>query len=224
MVNFLNLSHFYHEIFIDEPWKLEDDSQYSEGEGWIHWFCSLEDHHFFCEIEEEYVRDTFNLYGLKERFNHYKYSKLNSWGFYWFFIANVWIWFYPPRFPKMKISRMKSYFNSLSPLNSLQIFRDISRSSWPLRSHSFSIHFNTKRLKSNYNNHNIYNKCKKSSKFNYLYKGLAMMKEKFLMGKFGVCPRVLCERQNVLPIGLSEILRTSRVKVFNIFLLKLNCL
>ena len=50
------------------------------------------------------------------------------------------------------------------------------------------------------------------------------MKEKFLMGKFGVCPRVLCERQNVLPIGLSEILRTSRVKVFNIFLLKLNCL
>ena len=45
--------------------------------------------------------------------------------------------------------------------------------------------------------------------------GLAMMKEKFLMGKFGTCPRVLCERQNVLPIGLSEILRTSRVKVFN---------
>lgn len=44
-------------------------------------------------------------------------------------------------------------------------------------------------------------------------KGLAMMKEKFLMGKFGVCPRVLCERQNVLPIGLSEMLRTSRVKV-----------
>lgn len=51
---------------------IEDDSQYSEGEGWIHWFCSLEDHHFFCEIEEEYIRDNFNLYGLKERFNHYK--------------------------------------------------------------------------------------------------------------------------------------------------------
>ncbi len=46
-----------------------------------------------------------------------------------------------------------------------------------------------------------------------------MMKEKFLMGKFGVCPRVLCERQNVLPIGLSEMLRTSRVKVKNLVIL-----
>lgn len=25
-------------------------------------------------------------------------------------------------------------------------------------------------------------------------RGLAIMKEKFLMGHFGVCPRVLCER------------------------------
>jgi len=39
------------------------------------------------------------------------------------------------------------------------------------------------------------------------------MREKFLLGKFGVCPRVLCERQAVLPIGMSEELRTSRVKV-----------
>ena len=41
-----------------------------------------------------------------------------------------------------------------------------------------------------------------------------MMKEKFLKGVFGVCPRVLCERQHVLPIGMSEEIRTSRVKVF----------
>ena len=40
-----------------------------------------------------------------------------------------------------------------------------------------------------------------------------MMREKFLLGKFGVCPRVLCERQAILPIGMSEELRTSRVKV-----------
>ena len=34
-------------------------------------------------------------------------------------------------------------------------------------------------------------------------KGLALMKEKYLKGVFGVCPRVLCERQHVLPIGMS---------------------
>lgn len=39
------------------------------------------------------------------------------------------------------------------------------------------------------------------------------MKEKYLLSKFGVCPRVLCERQTVLPIGMAEELRTSRVKV-----------
>lgn len=45
-------------------------------------------------------------------------------------------------------------------------------------------------------------------------RGLAMMKEKFILGNFGYCPRVLCERQNVLPIGVSEDLSTSRVKVY----------
>ena len=45
-------------------------------------------------------------------------------------------------------------------------------------------------------------------------KGLAVMKEKFQNGIFGVCPRVLCGGQFVLPIGISEHLRHSRVKVF----------
>jgi len=30
------------------------------------------------------------------------------------------------------------------------------------------------------------------------------MKEKYLKGAFGVCPRVLCERQHTLPVGMSE--------------------
>lgn len=45
-------------------------------------------------------------------------------------------------------------------------------------------------------------------------RGLAMMKDKFNLGAFGYCPRVLCERQSVLPIGVSEELSTSRVKVY----------
>ena len=45
-------------------------------------------------------------------------------------------------------------------------------------------------------------------------RGLAMMKEKYILSSFSYCPRVLCERHNVLPIGVSEELSTSRVKVY----------
>jgi casein kinase II subunit beta len=40
------------------------------------------------------------------------------------------------------------------------------------------------------------------------------MRDKYIKGAFGVCPRVLCERQHTLPIGMSEEIRTSRVKIF----------
>jgi casein kinase II subunit beta len=44
--------------------------------------------------------------------------------------------------------------------------------------------------------------------------GLAIMRERYLTGKFGNCPRVMCEKQNVLPIGISEDLKIARVKVY----------
>lgn len=44
--------------------------------------------------------------------------------------------------------------------------------------------------------------------------GLAKIYNKFLQGVFGYCPRALCDRQKVLPVGLSDNLRTSRFKVF----------
>lgn len=51
----------------------ESDSYSSEESyGWISWFCNLEDHQFFCKVDEEYIRDSFNLYGLKQMFDHYK--------------------------------------------------------------------------------------------------------------------------------------------------------
>ena len=39
------------------------------------------------------------------------------------------------------------------------------------------------------------------------------MRSKFLNGVYGACPRVLCDRALVLPIGMSEDLSISRVKV-----------
>jgi len=39
-------------------------------------------------------------------------------------------------------------------------------------------------------------------------------REKFLNGVYGVCPRILCHKQTVLPYGISEDLKYSRVSIF----------
>lgn len=45
-------------------------------------------------------------------------------------------------------------------------------------------------------------------------KGLALMREKYLNGLFGTCPRVLCEQQKLIPVGMSEQMKQIRVKMF----------
>lgn len=44
--------------------------------------------------------------------------------------------------------------------------------------------------------------------------GLAIVYGKFLQGAYGQCPRALCDNQNMVPTGMSDKLRCSRVKVF----------
>ena len=36
--------------------------------GWIHWFCTLEGHEYMVEIDEDFIKDHFNLYGLQTSF------------------------------------------------------------------------------------------------------------------------------------------------------------
>lgn len=59
---------------------MSDSDSYSsdESEGWINWFISLEDHQFFCKVDDDYITDNFNLFGLKPMFEHYKYSIINE--------------------------------------------------------------------------------------------------------------------------------------------------
>jgi casein kinase II subunit beta len=40
------------------------------------------------------------------------------------------------------------------------------------------------------------------------------MYQKFVSNTYANCPRALCDKQKVLPVGMSDDLRTSRVKVF----------
>ena len=44
--------------------------------------------------------------------------------------------------------------------------------------------------------------------------GMAKVYHKFLSSLYGTCPRALCDRQKVLPVGLSDSLKVSRFKVY----------
>merc|ERR1719473_1565884 len=139
---------------------MTSDSEYTDG-GWIQWFCSLEDHSFFCEVDDDYIRDRFNLYGLKAKFSKYNEAL------------------------EMILSPDCPDDVDLEDENFMDTYQEAS---------------------------DLYGLI--HARFIISPRGLAIMREKFLLGVFGVCPRVLCERQCVLPVGMSEELRTSRVKVF----------
>lgn len=52
------------------------------------------------------------------------------------------------------------------------------------------------------------------SRFITTQRGLQLMVDKFLHSEFGTCPRVLCAEQAVLPVGMSDELQESSVKLF----------
>jgi casein kinase II subunit beta len=54
---------------------MSEESDFSDDAPmtWIQWFCNLDDHQFFCEINEEYIKQPLNLYGLSKRITKYKY-------------------------------------------------------------------------------------------------------------------------------------------------------
>lgn len=43
----------------------QDNDIDAAANGWIRWFCTLEGHEYMVEVDEEYIRDPFNLYGLQ---------------------------------------------------------------------------------------------------------------------------------------------------------------
>jgi len=46
-------------------------NDFTEG-GWISWFCQLEGNEFFTEIDEEFIRNSMNLYGIQNSIKKYK--------------------------------------------------------------------------------------------------------------------------------------------------------
>jgi len=139
----------------------DDDEEFSGDSGWIPWFCGLKGHEFFAEVEEEYIRDNFNLYGLRGRFQFYDHAL------------------------EMVLSSEAPDEDDLADAEFLEIYRDAT---------------------------DLYGLI--HSRYIASPRGLQVMREKYVKGTFGTCPRVLCDRQHVLPIGQSEDLRASQVMIF----------
>ncbi len=40
----------------------------TEDEGWVQWFCGLDGNEFLVEVDEEFIRDRSNMFGLARNF------------------------------------------------------------------------------------------------------------------------------------------------------------
>jgi casein kinase II subunit beta len=62
---------------VDEETNVNDSddndvyNDVSDG-GWIQWFCGLEGNEFFVEIDEEFLRNRSNLYGISKVIKNFK--------------------------------------------------------------------------------------------------------------------------------------------------------
>jgi casein kinase II subunit beta len=43
----------------------------SDDVAWIPWFCSLKGNDYFCEVDDEFIQDDFNLFGLSNLVDYY---------------------------------------------------------------------------------------------------------------------------------------------------------
>uniref|UniRef100_A0A7S4WAJ9 Casein kinase II subunit beta n=1 Tax=Alexandrium monilatum TaxID=311494 RepID=A0A7S4WAJ9_9DINO len=58
----------------DENFSEVSGSELDEEITWIEWFCHLKGNNFFVEVDEDYIRDDFNLTGLSAQIPYYEYA------------------------------------------------------------------------------------------------------------------------------------------------------
>lgn len=134
--------------------------------GWIQWFCTLEGHEYMVEVDNDYIRDPFNLYGLQAQMTNLSKEKFKQ-------------------CIKMILSPQSPNEEDLADEQFLELNQEASDLYGLIHARY------------------INSAC-----------GMAKVYHKFLSSLYGTCPRALCDRQKVLPVGLSDQLKVSRFKVY----------
>ena len=56
-----------------------DDHQPGYGDtvanNWLNWFTTLDGHQYMIKVDEEYIRDPFNLHGLQQQLGKDKFKR-----------------------------------------------------------------------------------------------------------------------------------------------------
>ena len=191
----------YHENELDsedtESGSSGEDAGTSEDESatWISWFCSLKGNEFFCEIDDDYIQDDFNLSGLNSQVcaapgTQWRHTHATQVPVYYEFALDVILDAESPN---------ADDFNE----ETQEIIESAAEALYGL------IH----------------------SRYILTTRGMQAMFEKYQNADFGTlgagddastltpqqpgrCPRVYCDGQPCLPVGLSDVPRQSTVKIF----------
>ena len=54
---------------------MAEDGEGARSKGWISWFTTLEGHDYMVEVDEEYIKDPSNLYGLQQSLGKDKFKQ-----------------------------------------------------------------------------------------------------------------------------------------------------
>uniref|UniRef100_A0A9J2PQ02 Casein kinase II subunit beta n=1 Tax=Ascaris lumbricoides TaxID=6252 RepID=A0A9J2PQ02_ASCLU len=170
----------------------------SEEISWISWFCGLRGNEFFCEVDEDYITDKFNLTGLNEQVPHYRHAldMILDYepGYGWLFniVANL---------ERIKIGNVEDRFILCGHHEEMDSGLQDEEMDSGLQGELIEQAAEM-----------LYGLI--HARYILTTRGIAQMVEKWQNGDFGYCPRVYCETQKLLPIGLSDVPGESMVKLY----------
>lgn len=141
----------------NEEYVTDSSSDFTEY--WIDLFLGIKGNEYFCDIDDEYIRDRFNLTGLN-----------------------------------LEVSKLPTLIDIITDVIDIELQPE---------EHKDSLEHNARIL------YGLIH-----ARYILTTRGLNKMFEKFRSGDFGYCPRVHCQLNPLLPVGLNDQPRMASVKLY----------
>jgi casein kinase II subunit beta len=158
-------------------------------ESWITTYCSLLGHEYLAEVSEDFIEDDFNLTGLSSQVSMYKEA------------LELILDIEPEDDSDIEDSGASELDDDDAEAKALAYRRSGERRRQ--QPDKLQIDNSAELLYGLIHQRYITSRA-----------GMAQMHEKYEMGHFGVCPRILCQGSKVLPVGCSDSPGEDTVKLF----------